>query len=447
MNAPIGEAGIGKINVRYLIIALLFVVTTINYADRATLSIAGTSLSKDLGFNPITMGYMLSAYAVAYVIGQIPGGILLDRYGSKTVYTWSLALWSLFTITQGFVGAFTGLSAAVMLYAMRLAVGLASAPCFPANARIVSSWFPTAERGTATAIFNSAQYFALVAFAPLMGWLVHAFNWPSVFFVMGGIGFVAVVIFVRFVHSPLDHPGIGKQEFDYIEKGGALIRLDEKAVQRTSQLTWHNVFQILGNSTLVGIYLGQYCINVLTYFFVTWFPIYLVQQRGMSILQAGFFTALPALCGFVGGILGGVVSDFILRRTGSLTLARKLPLLFGMLLAMLIATCNYVQAQWLVVAIMAVGFFGKGVAALGWAVVSDTSPKELQGVSFSMFNTAGNIAGIVTPIIIGYIVAKTGSFDSALVFVGAHCLLAIFSYFVIVGKIRRLELTPAGKII
>src|SRR4051812_43273278 len=132
MDAINIEAGTRQINVRYLIISLLFVVTTINYADRATLSIAGSPLSKELGFDPITMGYMLSAYAVAYVIAQIPGGILLDRYGSKTVYSWSLALWSLFTITQGFVGAFTGLSAAVMLYAMRLAVGLASAPCFPA---------------------------------------------------------------------------------------------------------------------------------------------------------------------------------------------------------------------------------------------------------------------------------------------------------------------------
>jgi ACS family glucarate transporter-like MFS transporter len=259
---------------------------------------------------------------------------------------------------------------------------------------------------------------------------------------MGAVGLVAAMIFMRFIHSPLEHPDIGKKEFDFIEKGGALIRLDDRTVRRSSQLTWPNVRQILGNSTLVGIYLGQYCINVLTYFFVTWFPIYLVQQRGMTILQAGFFTALPALCGFAGGILGGLISDFILKRTGSLTLARKLPLLFGMLLAMLIATCNYVQAQWLVVAIMGIGFFGKGVAALGWAAVSDTSPKELQGLSFSIFNIAGNIAGIITPIIIGHIVARTGSFDLALVFVSAHCVLAIFSYFVIAGKITRMELAP-----
>jgi ACS family glucarate transporter-like MFS transporter len=442
MDATSGVVATRTIKVRHLVIGLLFVVTTINYADRATLSIAGSALGKELGFNAITMGYMLSAYAVSYVIAQIPGGLLLDRFGSRSIYLLSLALWSIFTITQGFVGALTGFAAAASLYVMRLAVGFTSAPCFPANARIVSSWFPLAERGTATAIFNSAQYFALVAFAPLMGWLVHEYGWPSVFFVMGGIGLFAVLLFLRFIHSPLDHPDLGRGELDYIENGGALTRLDQKNVRRESQLTWHNVRQILSNSTLLGIYLGQYCINVLTYFFVTWFPIYLVQQRGMSILQAGFFTALPALCGFAGGLLGGVVSDFILRRTGSLTMARKLPLLFGMLLAMSIAACNYVDDQWLVVGIMGIGFFGKGVAALGWAAVSDTSPKELLGLSFSIFNTAGNLAGIVTPIIIGYIVASTGSFNAALVFVSAHCLIAIFSYFVIAGKFERVKLSP-----
>ncbi len=440
MDALSGGAATGSIKVRHLIVVLLFVVTTINNADRATLSIAGSALGKELGFNSITMGYMLSAYAVAYVIAQIPGGLLLDRFGSRSIYLLSLALWSFFTLTQGFVGALTGFAAAASLYAMRLAVGFSSAPCFPANARIVSSWFPLAERGTATAIFNSAQYFALVAFAPLMGWLVHAYGWPSVFFVMGGIGLVAVVMFGRFIHSPLDHPDLRQGELDFIEKGGALTRLDQKSVQRKSQLSWSNVRQILGNSTLLGIYLGQYCINVLSYFFITWFPIYLVQQRGMSILQAGFFTALPALCGFAGGLLGGIASDAILRRSGSLTMARKLPLLFGMLLAMLIAVCNYVESPWLVVAIMGIGFFGKGVAALGWAAVSDTSPKELLGLSFSIFNTAGNLAGIITPVIIGYIVADTGSFDAALVFVSAHCLVAIFSYFVIAGKFQRMEL-------
>jgi ACS family glucarate transporter-like MFS transporter len=444
MTAQTADGAAKRTRVRWLIILLLFVITTINYADRATFSIAGQSASKELGLDPVAMGYILSAFAWAYVLGQIPGGALLDRFGSKKIYTAALVLWSGFTLLQGFAGIFTGLAAAVALFAMRFMVGLAESPSFPANARIVAAWFPGPERGTASAIFNSAQYFSLVAFAPLMGWLAHSFGWRSVFFVMGGVGIVAAVFFVRLIHSPVDHPKINKAEFDYIEAGGGLVRMEDKNAANGAAFTWANIKQVLGSRMLLGVYLGQYCINVLTYFFVTWFPIYLVKERGLSIMQAGFTAALPALCGFAGGILGGMISDALLKKTGSLDIARKTPLLLGMVLATCIIACNYVEQEWLVIVIMALAFFGKGVASLGWAVVADTSPKEMAGVTGGIFNTFGNIAGIVTPIVIGYIVKGTGSFDGALIFVGVHCVICIAAYFLVVGKIQRLVLKPAA---
>lgn len=444
MTAQNADGAARRTRVRWLIILLLFIITTINYADRATFSIAGQSASKELGLDPVAMGYILSAFAWAYVLGQIPGGALLDRFGSKKIYTAALVLWSAFTLLQGFAGVFTGLAAAIALFAMRFMVGLAESPSFPANARIVAAWFPGPERGTASAIFNSAQYFSLVAFAPLMGWLAHDFGWRSVFVVMGGVGIVAALFFVRMIHSPVDHPAINKAEFDYIEAGGGLVRMEDRNAANGAAFTWANVKQVLGSRMLLGVYLGQYCINVLTYFFVTWFPIYLVKERGLSIMQAGFTAALPALCGFAGGILGGMISDGLLRKTGSLDIARKTPLLLGMVLATCIIACNYVEQEWLVIVIMALAFFGKGVASLGWAVVADTSPKEMAGVTGGIFNTFGNIAGIVTPIVIGYIVKGTGSFDGALIFVGVHCLITIAAYFLVVGKIQRLVLKPVS---
>ncbi|MDG2522092.1 MFS transporter [Caulobacter segnis] len=442
MTSAAADSSSKRTRVRYLIILILFLITTINYADRATLSIAGDAASKDLGLDPVAMGYILSAFAWAYVLGQIPGGALLDRWGTKLIYASALVIWSLFTLVQGFTGFLTGASAAAVLFCMRFMVGLAESPSFPANARIVAAWFPGSERGTASAIFNSAQYFSLVAFAPLMGWLVHTFDWHSVFFVMGGIGIVAAAVFWKIVHSPIEHPAINKAELDYIESGGGVVRMEEKTAERGKAFTWANVKQVLTSRMLLGVYLGQYGINVLTYFFVTWFPIYLVKERGMSILDAGFAAAAPALCGFLGGLLGGVISDGLLRKTGSLDIARKTPLLIGMLLSSLIIACVYIEQEWLIVVVMAVAFFGKGIASLGWAVVSDTSPKELAGVTGGIFNAFGNSAGIVTPIVIGYIVQGTGSFDGALIFVGAHCLLVIAAYFLVVGKIRRLELKP-----
>ena len=443
-DAPATPTGAGKrTRVRFLILLLIFLLTTINYADRSTFSIAGDAASKDLGLDPVEMGYILSAFAWAYVLGQIPGGALLDRFGTKLIYAIAIAAWSFFTLVQGFSGFLTGGAIFAGLFAMRFAVGLAESPSFPGNARLVAAWFPGSERGFASAVFNSAQYFSLVVFAPLMGWLVHTFDWHSVFFVMGGLGLVAAVVFWQLIHSPVEHPSVNQAELDYIEAGGGLIRMEDKVV-KASAFTWPNVKQVLSSRMLIGVFIGQYGINVLTYFFVTWFPIYLVKERGLNILEAGFAAAAPALCGFVGGVLGGVISDAILKRTGSLTLARKTPLLIGMILASTIIACVYIQQEWLIVVVMAVAFFGKGIASLGWAVVSDTSPRELVGVTGGIFNTFGNTAGIVTPIVIGYIVAATGSFDGALWFVGLHCVLVVAAYFLIVGKIERLTLKPAG---
>jgi ACS family glucarate transporter-like MFS transporter len=196
---------------------------------------------------------------------------------------------------------------------------------------------------------------------------------------------------------------------------------------------------LLGSRMLVGVYLGQFCITTLTYFFIQWFPGYL-ENRGMSILKVGIVAALPALFGFTGGILGGRFSDVLLKRGCSLSFARKLPIVLGMLFSCVMILCNYVRADWLVVAIMCVAFFGKGFGALGWTVVSDTSPKEIMGLSGGLFNTFGNTSAITTAIIIGYLVKFSGGFHWALIFVGANALAAIFFYVVFVGEIKRLEL-------
>jgi MFS transporter, ACS family, glucarate transporter len=431
--------------VRLLIVAMLFLVTTVNYADRATLSIAGTALAKELSLDPVAMGYIFSAFGWSYVAAQVPGGWLLDRFGSKWVYALGILIWSLFTVLQGFVGFLSGGAAVVVLFLLRLLVGLAEAPSFPANARIVAAWFPGNERGTASAFFNSGQYFSTVIFAPLMGWIAHDFGWRNVFFVMGSLGILVGLLWIKTVYGPKDHPGINEAEFDYIRDGGALVELDAAKDERATDSgpKWNYIGQLLSNRMMLGVYLGQFCINTLTYFFLTWFPVYLVKERGLSILQAGFVATLPALCGFIGGVLGGVISDAILRRTGSLTLARKIPIVGGMLLSMSIIACNYVDGQALVIGFMALAFFGKGIGALGWAVVSDTSPREAGGVSGGLFNTCGNLSSITTPIIIGYIVAVTGSFAGALVFVGANALVAAFAYLVIVGKIERVKLRTA----
>jgi MFS transporter, ACS family, glucarate transporter len=435
------KATIGRY--RYVILALIFALTVVNYADRAIISIAGPSLSDEFQLDAVALGFVLSAFGWSYVLGQLPGGWLLDRFGTKLIYALSISLWSLFTLLQGTVGFFAGLSAVTMLFVLRFMVGLAEAPSFPGNARVVAAWFPTSERGFASAVFNSAQYFATVLFAPFMAWIVHSFGWRDVFFVMGALGLAMAAVWWKIMASPREHKAVGAAELEHITAGGALVDMDAKTTTKSGPKPgWAAIKQLLTNRMLIGVYIAQYCITTLTYFFLTWFPIYLVKERGLNILQAGFAAVLPALCGFFGGLLGGVISDYILKRSGSLTLARKIPIIGGMLLSMVIIACNYVDTPGLVIGFMTLAFFGKGLGSLGWAVVADTSPKEAPGLNAGLFNTFGNVAGITTPIAIGYIVAASGgSFTGALVYVALHAALALCSYLFIVGEIKRVVIT------
>jgi MFS transporter, ACS family, glucarate transporter len=432
-------------HIRYLIVAILFLASCFSYGDRVALSITGTAMQREFALDPVKLGFLLSGFSWAYVAGQLPSGGLLDRFGSKRVYGISIVCWTIFAFLVGFVGYVGTAYAFSVIFVLRLASGLAQSPVFPGNGRIVAAWFPTAERGKASAIFNASQYFALVVFAPLFGWLTHSFGWRSCFWFMGLFGFVLAIVWSKTIYNVKDHPLISPSEVEFIEKGGGLVNVDRKIGAKPSgaPLSWSGIRHLLSQRMLVGIYIGQFCITTLTYFFITWFPVYLVQARHLSLIRGGFAAALPALCGSVGGILGGVCSDALLRRGHSLTFARKAPIIAGMLLSVTMIACNYTNVQALVMFLMSLAFFGKGFGALGWTVIADTSPKELIGLNGGLFNLFGNIAGITTPIVIGYLVKKTGSFNDALIFVGLTALLAIFSYLVIVGEIKRLELHPS----
>jgi len=436
LETPLAVQLTEKTNVRYWILLTLFIVTTINYVDRATLSMAAPIMTKELRIDSVAMGWVFAAFGWSYAALQIPGGWLLDRFGSRLVYGSALFFWSLMTFLQGMAGFLTGSAAFITLLVLRFLLGIAEAPAFPGNSRVVTSWFPTHERGFSSAVFNSAQYFALAAFTPLMGWILAVWGWQAVFYTMGAVGILLGFFWFGFVRDPASHPRVNRAEIDYIRSGGGLAGLPGGG----SEIRLDYVRQMLTSRMLIGVYIGQFGINTITWFFLTWFPTYLVQARGMSILKAGLMASIPALLGFIGGLLGGYSSDWLLRRGKSLTVARKTPIILGMTLSSSIVLANYVTAEWLVIALMSLAFFAKGFGALGWVVVSDTSPKEMVGLSGGIFNFAGNLASVVTPIVIGYILAVTESFNGALFYVGMMGALGALSYLLIVGEIRRFEL-------
>jgi MFS transporter, ACS family, glucarate transporter len=431
--------------IRYLIVCILFVVSCFSFADRSALSQAAGSMPKDLNLNPERMGYLLFGFGWAYALGQLPSGGLLDRFGSKRVYGIAIILWSTFAFITGFAGYVSASAAFTVIFVLRICSGLAQAPVFPGNGRIVAAWFPTSERGRASAIFNSSQYFALPIFAPIFGGLLHRFGWQSCFWFLGALGALLTILWFTNIFGPKDHPRISASEIETIERGGGLVNTDAQASAKKNTLTWATVKMLLSHRMLVGVYIGQYCITTLTWFFLTWFPLYLSQARHMSVLKVGFAAAVPGLCGGFGGILGGVISDKLLQRGCSLTFARKLPIMAGMGLSMTIIACNYASSQSIMLLFMSLSFFGKGIGALGWTVVSDTSPKGMVGMNGALFNLCGNMAGVTTPLIIGYIVGKTHSYNGALLYVGIIAFCAIVAYGPIVGEIKRLELSGVSE--
>jgi ACS family D-galactonate transporter-like MFS transporter len=162
----------------------------------------------------------------------------------------------------------------------------------------------------------------------------------------------------------------------------------------------------------------------------------------MGWIKVGFFTILPFIAACVGVLSGGLASDYLLRRTGSANLARKLPIISGLLLASTIVIANFVTQDALVITVMSLAFFGQGMCNLGWTLLTDVAPKELMGLSGGVFNFCANLAGIVTPLVVGFVVATTGSFAWALAFIGIVALLGVLSYVFVVGDVRRVEYAP-----
>ena len=427
---------------RYVMLALITGILALSTADRATLSVAGPSMSKDLGLSSVEMGWLFSAFAWAYVIWQLPAGWMVDRLGTKTSVFAGVGLWSLVTFLMAGAGWMP--HAFWTLLVLRFLLGTMESPGGPAAARVIATWFPSSERGMAGALFNCAQYLSLGVFMPIMGFVAYHFGWQHVFTVMGVLGLAIAAVWGVLFHVPGRSPRVTKGELEYIAAGGALVHettTTEMPKAESVQQTWSALKTLMGSRMMVGVFVAQYCISSITFFFVSWFPAYLVKGRGFTILEAGFVAALPAVCGCIGGVTTGFFSDALLRRTGSLSLARKVPITIGLVLSATIIACNYTASSTLVIVLMSLSFFGKGFGSLGWTVIADMAPKESVGLTGGLFNAFSSAAGIVTPVAIGYLVQGTNSFDSALVFVGCHGIAAVLCFWLIVGRIERLSPT------
>jgi ACS family D-galactonate transporter-like MFS transporter len=417
---------------RFGVLALITLATMLNYVDRSVMGVAQPSLVAELAIGPVLMGLIFSAFSWTYALAQIPGGLVLDRLGARLTYGLSLALWSLATMLHGLMSSVTG------LFSARLALGIAEAPCFPANSRILSTWFPQAERARANGVYSVGQYVGLGFLIPLLTYIVATFGWRALFFIFGGIGLVYAFVWHALYREPHESRRANQAELEHIAAGGGLAG---QAGRFT--LSWAAVRQLLRQRQILGASIGQFCGNSTLVFFLTWFPSYLATERGMDWIRSGFAASLPYIAASVGVLVGGAISDGIIRRTGSATLGRKLPIITGLLLTSTMVLANFTPSNSLVIAIMSVAFFGQGMVNLGWTLIADVAPKQLMGLTGGVFNFCANLAGIVTPLVIGFVVGATGSFYGALAYIAALGLAGAAAYVFIVGEVKRVEIaTP-----
>jgi ACS family D-galactonate transporter-like MFS transporter len=410
---------------RYAVVLMLFITVTINYLDRANMSLAAPSLRAEFHLGAPQLGLLLAGFGWSYVLFQIPGGLLVDRVKPRYLYAAAISLWSLATLFAGLAGGLAALMVA------RLAVGVFEAPSYPMNNRIVSYWLPDAERAGAIAVYTSGQYVGLAFLAPvLMAVQAHA-GWRAIFFLTGGLGIVWAVIWAALYRDPRDSKGVSSNELAHIAAGGGLVAGGAKPRFNKADFAL-----VLGRRKLWGLYVGQFCLTSTQWFFLTWFPDYLVHARHMSFIKAGFFGSIPFIAAFCGVLCGGFFSDFLLRRGVSLGNARRIPIVAGFLVSTVIIGANYGQTTALVMGCLTLAFFGNGFASQTWALVSAIAPRRCLGLTGSVFNVFGNLPGIVVPLVVGLLV-HGGNFAPALQLIAALALLGAFSYVVLVGRAQR----------
>ncbi|WP_206240883.1 MFS transporter [Novosphingobium terrae] len=411
---------------RLAVLALVTAATVLNYLDRSVMSVAAKPMSGELHLSPAMLGIIFSAFSWTYAAAQIPGGLLLDRLGTRITYACSLTLWSAFTLLHGFAGSIG------TLIGLRFGLGLAEAPCYPCNSRILASWFPQGERARATGVYSIGQYFGLAFLSPLLFWIVGNWGWRSLFLLVGGIGIAFGLAWYGVYRDPLNSTRVNQAELAHIAAGGGLN------AKPAPPFSWGRMLRLLGKRQILGASLGQFCSNSALVFLITWFPTYLSTERHLDFIKSGFYVALPYVAASAGVLSGGLVSDWLVRRTGSASIGRKGPVVAGLLLISTILSLGFIRDNNVLIAVMSVAAFGQGICNLGWTLISDVAPEGEIGLTSGLFNLCTNIAGIVTPMVIGFVVQASGSFHGALAYIGTVALLGVASYLFIIGDVHRL---------
>ncbi|WP_213763568.1 MFS transporter [Caballeronia sp. dw_19] len=423
--------------IRWAMIFMCFLANVINFVDRANLAIAAPSIRAELGLDAVGMGLVLSAFFWTYAFLQLPAGWFIDKVGVRVSLALAVGWWSIFTIATG---AARGLA---QLVGVRLMLGVGEAAAIPSFAKVAFNWFPRGERGLASSIFDSGSRVGSALSLPLVAWLISVVGWRGSFVMTGGLGIVWAAAWWFIYRDPERYRAIAPEAVDaLLSQRGSPATIAE--ANSAESISWLDLFRY---RTVWGMMIGLFCLNFAIYFFITWFPSYLLQSRGFSLASLGTWGMMPALLAIPGGWLGGLVSDGLFKRGWSATAARKTCLVLGMLLSSSIALSAYVESIWACLALFSLAYASLSFAGANvWTLVGEVAPTPAHVASLGgIQNFAGNLAGIFITTFTGVMLTITkGSFAIPLVVAGSLCVVGALSYLFVVGKVEPLPLLPRG---
>ena len=370
-------------------------VYMLTYMDRVVLSAALPDMSRELGFSPITQGYIAAAFQLSYALFQVPGGLLGDRLGPRKALPLIVLWWSAFTSMTA-----VAWSASVMI-AVRFLFGIGEAGAFPIATRSLSRWMLAAERGFAQGVTHAGSRLGAAATPPIVAWMIMNYGWRVPFFVFGSVGVVwALAWFFYYRDAPDEHAGVNAAELELIHTGGAVRKT------APSSVPWR---KILSSPTMWFLCPMYFCYNYSLQVYIVWYPTYLRNSRGMTLTEMGFYASLPLLAGTAGDLLGGWCSDLVLKRSNNINLARRWVAIGGFLVcAAATVPAALTSNVQLSVIFSSLAFFSlEWTVGVSWAVPLDIGG-DFAGSISAFMNMCGNLGGTLSSFALGYMVVWWG---------------------------------------
>jgi len=411
-------------HLRWLVCALLFLGSTINYIDRGTIAILAPYLQPLFHWSESDYGWIVFSFQLAYAMMMMASGGIIDRLGTRLGYALSMAWWSLATMAHALA---SGLRSFIFA---RFLLGAGEAGNFPASIKGVAEWFPKTERALATGIFNSGTNIGAVVAYPVVGWLLRAWGWKAAFIGTGGLGFVCVVLWLLVYRLPQQHPWITERERQHIEKREA-DEMDEP------KISWRKMF---GSRKAWGFTLAKFMTDPIWWFYIFWLPKYLTQARGFSMATMELFGSIPFLAAIFGSVAGGWLSGHLIKRGWSLNRARKTAMAicaFCMPAGIVAVLSNN---PWTALALISIATSAhQGWSANVFTLASDMFPKKDVGSVVGLGGAAGAVGGMIIAPVAGYILQFFHTYVPLFITAGVMHPLALGVVHWVIPKITPVE--------